>query len=48
VLISQDLNELRELSDRLVVMRDGGIVGEVDPRKTDVYEIGRLMTGGKR
>jgi simple sugar transport system ATP-binding protein len=46
LLVSQDLNELRELCDRLVVMRDGRIVGEVDPRMSDVYEIGRLMIGG--
>ena len=46
LLVSQDLNELRDLSDRLVVMRGGRIVGDVDPRKSDVYEIGRLMTGG--
>jgi simple sugar transport system ATP-binding protein len=46
LLVSQDLNELREFSDRLVVMHDGRIVGEVDPRMSDVYEIGRLMIGG--
>jgi ABC-type uncharacterized transport system ATPase subunit len=47
LLVSQDLSELREFSDRLLVIRDGRIVAEVDPRKSDVYEIGRLMTGGK-
>ena len=46
LLVSQDLTELLTLSHRLLVMRDGEIVAEVDPRKTDVYEIGRLMTGG--
>jgi len=45
LLVSQDLNELLDFSDRLLVMRDGRIVGEVDPAKTDVYEVGRLMTG---
>jgi ABC-type uncharacterized transport system ATPase subunit len=45
LLISQDLNELRELTDRLLVMRNGRIVAEVDSRASDVYQIGRLMTG---
>jgi general nucleoside transport system ATP-binding protein len=45
LLVSQDLNELREFSDRLVVMREGRIAAEVD-RNSDVYEIGRLMIGG--
>jgi simple sugar transport system ATP-binding protein len=45
LLISQDLKELRELTDRLLVMRNGRIVAEVDPRASDVYRIGRLMTG---
>jgi simple sugar transport system ATP-binding protein len=45
LLVSQDLTELREFSDRLVVMREGRIAAEVD-RTTDVYEIGRLMIGG--
>jgi ABC-type uncharacterized transport system ATPase subunit len=44
LLVSQDLGELRQLSDRLLVMRDGRVVAEVDPQATDAYEIGRLMT----
>ena len=46
LLVSQDLTELRSLSDRLLVMRDGRIVAEVDSVEADAYEIGRLMTGG--
>ncbi len=46
LLVSQDLTELRSLSDRLLVMRDGRIVAEVDSAEADAYEIGRLMTGG--
>jgi len=46
LLVSQDLAELTALSDRLVVMRDGRIVSELDPRTTNAYEIGRHMTGG--
>jgi len=46
LLISQDLHELTTLSDRLLVMRDGLIVATLDPRQTDAYEVGALMTGG--
>jgi ABC-type uncharacterized transport system ATPase subunit len=47
LLMSQDLVELTTLADRLLVMRDGRIVAEVDPDEADAYEIGRLMTGGE-
>lgn len=47
LLVSQDLAELTTLSDRLLVMRDARIVADLDPRKTDAYEIGGLMTGGE-
>jgi ABC-type uncharacterized transport system ATPase subunit len=46
LLVSQDLTELRSVSDRLLVMRAGKIVAEVDPAKADAHDIGRLMTGG--
>lgn len=46
LLISEDLDELVELSDRLAVMHGGHIAGIVDPRTTDRYEIGRLMLDG--
>jgi simple sugar transport system ATP-binding protein len=45
LLVSQDLGELRALSDRILVMRDGRIVADVRPDETDDYELGRLMTG---
>jgi simple sugar transport system ATP-binding protein len=48
LLVSENLNELRTLSDRLLVMRDGQLVAELDPRATDAYEVGALMTGGER
>ncbi|MFM8319645.1 MAG: ABC transporter ATP-binding protein [Chloroflexota bacterium] len=47
LLISEDLDELFSLSDRLVVLYDGRIVGEYKPSETDVYTIGHLMTGHK-
>ena len=47
LLVSAELEEVTALSDRLLVMREGKIVGEVDPKTTSVEEIGMLMTGGK-
>jgi simple sugar transport system ATP-binding protein len=46
LLISEDLDELLELSDRLAVMHAGRIAGIVEPGTTDRYEIGRLMLEG--
>ena len=45
LLISEDLEELFSMSDRLIVLVDGRIVGEFKPSETDPYEIGHLMTG---
>jgi simple sugar transport system ATP-binding protein len=45
LLISEDLDELFELADRIVVMHDGEVVGEVDPHVADRYEVGRMMVG---
>ncbi|MFO8034947.1 MAG: ABC transporter ATP-binding protein [Candidatus Bipolaricaulota bacterium] len=46
LLVSMDLDELMTLSDRLVVMYQGKLVGERKPRETDKQEIGLLMLGG--
>ncbi|RMG05280.1 MAG: ABC transporter ATP-binding protein [Acidobacteria bacterium] len=45
LLVSAELEEVKSLADRLLVMRKGKIVGELDPNKTSVEEIGLLMTG---
>ncbi|MDL1945121.1 ABC transporter ATP-binding protein [Chloroflexi bacterium CFX2] len=45
LLISEDLEELFTLSDRLLVLHGGRIVGEFKPSETDIYEVGHLMTG---
>jgi ABC-type uncharacterized transport system ATPase subunit len=45
LLISEDLDELFEMSDRLAVMHAGRIVGVVDPRTSDRYAVGRMMLG---
>ena len=47
LLISEDLEELFSLSDRLVVLCDGSIVANSNQRETNFYEIGYLMTGSK-
>jgi ABC-type uncharacterized transport system ATPase subunit len=45
LVISEDLDELLLLADRIVVMYDGRIVGEVDAQRTDKGELGMLMAG---
>lgn len=47
LFISEDLEELFSLSDRLIVMYEGKIVGDFKPEETDIYEVGHLMTGSK-
>ncbi len=47
LLISEDLEELFSLSDRLIVLYNGEIAGEFKPADTDIYHIGHLMTGSK-
>ena len=45
LMISEDLDELFTISDRIVVLFCGELVGEYQPEDTDIYEIGHLMTG---
>jgi ABC-type uncharacterized transport system ATPase subunit len=45
LVVSEDIDELLELSDRIVVLHDGHIAGIVTPAEADRYEIGRLMLG---
>ncbi|MEN3007853.1 ABC transporter ATP-binding protein [Pseudothermotoga sp.] len=47
LLISADLDELMNLSDRIYVMRAGRIVAELDPRKIDKVVVGYHMLGVK-
>ena len=47
LLISEDLDELFTLSDRLLVLYAGRIVGQYKPAETDVYTVGHLMTGSE-
>ncbi len=46
VLISSELDELRALSDRIVVMRRGAFVGELRPDEAVDARLGALMVGG--
>ena len=46
LLVSAELEEVTALADRLLVIREGKIVGEVDPKTTSTEEIGLMMTGG--
>ena len=45
LVISTDLDELLEVSDRIVVLSRGRIVGEVKPGPGAAEEVGRLMIG---
>lgn len=45
LLISEDLDEIRALADRIVVMYEGAIVGEVENKNVDIEHLGMLMTG---
>ncbi len=47
LLVSAELEEVTALADRLLVIKDGKIAGEVDPKTASFEEIGLLMTGGK-
>ncbi len=46
LLISEDLDEILALADRVAVMFEGAIVGELDAGEATVEEIGLLMAGG--
>lgn len=48
LLVSLELEEVLNLSDRILVMYNGEIVAELDPKKTNANEIGLYMSGAKR
>ena len=45
LLISEDLEEINQLSDRVIVMYEGKIMGTVDPETTPLETIGLMMAG---
>jgi simple sugar transport system ATP-binding protein len=48
LLISEDLDELLALSDRLIVMYEGQVMGEVRPQEASVEQIGLMMAGAEK
>ncbi len=48
LLISLELDEVMNLADRILVMYEGEIVGELDPKTTTPQELGLYMAGAKR
>jgi simple sugar transport system ATP-binding protein len=48
LLVSAELDEVLSLSDRVIVIYEGRIVGEVDPKSVSEEEIGLMMTGGRK
>ncbi len=48
LLVSLELDEVMSLSDRILVMYEGEIVGEFDPTKISVSELGLYMAGARR
>ncbi|MBF0786386.1 MULTISPECIES: ABC transporter ATP-binding protein [unclassified Streptococcus] len=47
LVVSFELDEILDVSDRIAVIHDGVIHGIVDPAKTNKQELGFLMAGGK-
>ena len=48
LLVSFELDEVMDVSDRILVMYEGEIVGDLDPNKITVEELGLYMSGAKR
>ena len=48
LLISLELDEVMNLSDRILVIYEGEIVGELNPKEITVQELGLYMAGSKR
>ncbi|MDD4495087.1 MAG: heme ABC transporter ATP-binding protein, partial [Eubacteriales bacterium] len=48
LLVSLELDEIMNISDRILVMFEGEITGEFDPRTTTVEELGLYMAGARR
>ncbi len=48
LLVSLELDEVLGLSDRILVMYEGEIVAEINPKETTPEELGLYMAGAKR
>jgi len=45
VLISPDLDDLFDVSDRIIFLSNGRVSGSIDPRSTTVHALGSLLGG---
>ena len=48
LLVSLELDEVMDVSDRILVMYEGELVGQLDPKTVSVEELGLYMAGAKR
>jgi simple sugar transport system ATP-binding protein len=48
LLVSLELDEVMDVSDRILVMYEGEIVGDLNPKEITVEELGLYMAGSKR
>ena len=48
LLVSLELDEVMDISDRIIVMYEGEIVADVNPKEITVEELGLYMAGAKR
>ncbi|MGL6216901.1 MAG: ABC transporter ATP-binding protein, partial [Lacrimispora sphenoides] len=48
LLVSLELDEVMNLSDRILVMFEGGIVADLNPKNVTVQELGLYMAGAKK
>ena len=48
LLVSLELDEVMDVPDRILVMYEGELVGEFDPKQTTQEELGMYMSGAKR
>ena len=46
--VSLELEEVMNVSDRILVIYEGEIVGQLNPKTTTVQELGLYMSGAKR
>ena len=48
LLMSLELDEVMDVSDRILVVFEGKIVADIDPKKTSIKEMGLYMAGIKK
>ena len=47
ILISHKLNEILEISNRIIVLRSGEVVGKVKTKNADKTQLGEMIVGRK-